>query len=113
MKLPTASVTKVKTKRSTSMAIQPSSIKVSCSYMDTNVPGGHTYEDKSARDRRHRKVYRSSSAGKVVAHQAKPLGRRNVFKKVHKNSNEVARLKKKNAIMKDGKKEMLRRTSSF
>ncbi len=95
------------------MAIQPSSIKVSCSYMDTNVPGGYIYEDTAARDRRHKRVYRSSSAGKVVAHQAKPLGCRNVFKKVHKNSNAVARLKKKNAIMKDGKKKMLHRTSAF
>lgn len=113
MKLPTASVTKSKAKRSSSKEIQPSSIKVSCSYMDTTVPGGHIYEDKSASHRRHREVYRSNSAGKVIAHQAKPLGRRNVFKKVRKNSNELARLKKKNAIMKDGKKEMLRRTSSF
>jgi hypothetical protein len=81
--------------------------------MDTIVPGGYTYEDKSARDRRHKKVYRSSSAGKAIAYQAKPLGRRNIFMKVRKNSNEVARLKKKNAIMKDGKKKMLRRTSAF
>ena len=95
------------------MAIQPSAIKVSRSYMDTTVPGGHIYEEKSASHRRHRKVYRSSSVGKAIAHQAKPLGRRNVLKKVRKNSNEVARLEKKNAIMKDGKKEMLRRTSSF
>ena len=89
------------------MAIQPSAINVSRSYMDTNVPGGHIYEEKSASHRRHRKVYRSSSVGKAIAHQAKPLGRRNVFKKVRKNSNEVARLKK------DGKKEMLRRTSAL
>ena len=51
--------------------------------------------------------------GKAIADQAKPLGRCNVYKKVRKNSNEVARLKKRNAIMKDGRKEMLRRTSAF
>ena len=95
------------------MAIQPSSIKVSCSYMDSNVLGGHIYEDKSASHRRHRRMYRSSRAGKAIADQAKPLGRCNVYKKVRKNSNEVARLKKRNAIMKDGRKEMLRRTSAF
>lgn len=95
------------------MEIQTSSLKVSCSYMDTNVPGGHIYEDKAASHRRHREVYRSSRAGKAIADQAKPLGHCNVDKKLRKNSNEVARLKKKNAIMKNGKTEMLCRTSAF